>query len=366
MSAPASSHAIASRRAPLCAQQTIRGGWWTTRCAACRYALLREKLQWLRAHCVALALSVHHDVKRFETTTGVPFRRIWFAADVARFAMSNATGGIGTMGASAEADKESDQPSEMPVLNISWPPATGLARAPLHGHTPLHAGHGTVATPGTPPLPDVQQSVQHLQPAEHRPVSDADQHTFAYDLGFTGVVRSDQTDNWRYRIWRHAWPQLAARGLRLYSGPKGGVHVGVAHVEVNASEYVRQMRGSKAWLSTTGPSDLVGTRFFEVAASSPPLGPTSSDRLDHLYTYQALCPGVEQPLTRATHACSSQTPLPEPLPRVTHPAPNQPRHHPSCYLHVPTCARAYTFHLAKSRRENRSWRPALRCVCATA
>lgn len=38
----------------------------------------------------------------------------------------------------------------------------------------------------------------------------------------------------------------------------------VAHAELNSTQYVKQMRNCKAWLSTTGPADLVGTRFFEV------------------------------------------------------------------------------------------------------
>lgn len=91
------------------------------------------------------------------------------------------------------------------------------------------------------------------------------------DLGFTGVVRGEQTANWRFRIWRESWPRLRARGVRLYSGERGGVHVGVAHADLNASEYVRRMRSCKAWLSTTGPADLVGTRYFEVMATGTTL-----------------------------------------------------------------------------------------------
>ena len=45
---------------------------------------------------------------------------------------------------------------------------------------------------------------------------------------------------------------------------RGGVHIGVAHARLNATEYVRDMHASRAWRSTTGPADLVGTRFFEV------------------------------------------------------------------------------------------------------
>ena len=96
-------------------------------------------------------------------------------------------------------------------------------------------------------------------------------HNYLYDLGFTGVIRHEQTENWRYRIWRYAWPKLQAKGLRLFSGPRGGVHVGVAHASMNASEYVHSMRASKIWLSTTGPADLVGTRYFEVMATGTTL-----------------------------------------------------------------------------------------------
>ena len=49
------------------------------------------------------------------------------------------------------------------------------------------------------------------------------------------------------------------------------MHVGVAHVELNQSEYVRAMQASKLWLSTTGPADLVGTRYFEVMATGTTL-----------------------------------------------------------------------------------------------
>jgi len=94
---------------------------------------------------------------------------------------------------------------------------------------------------------------------------------YEYDLGFTGVIRSDQTNNWRYRIWKSAWPILKQRGLRLYSGDRGGVHIGVAHTELNVSEYISKMRASKLWLSTTGPAALVGTRYFEVMATGTTL-----------------------------------------------------------------------------------------------
>jgi len=169
------------------------------------YALMQQKLAWLRTHCVESAMSVHHDIEAFEQQTGVPFHRIWFGVDVGRFAR----------------------------------PATSASSATDDGGASNPSGG----------------------------ISTVTRYDYTYDLGFTGVVRADQTQNWRYRIWKQAWPVLMKRGLRLFSGPKGGVHIGVAHAEVNQSEYVTAMRGSKLWLSTTGPSDLVGTRYFEVMAT---------------------------------------------------------------------------------------------------
>ena len=114
---------------------------------------MQEKMTWLRAHCVHAALSVHHDVAKFEIVSGVPFHRIWFGVDAARFAEDSTQRGSDVV---------------------------------------------------------------------------SDEH-YEYDLGFTGVIRHDQTDNWRARIWKQAWGLLAKRGLRLYSGPPKGVHAGVAH-----------------------------------------------------------------------------------------------------------------------------------------
>jgi hypothetical protein len=162
------------------------------------YALMQQKIAWLRQHCVEAALSVHHDVATFQNKSGVPFHRIWFGVDVGLFA-------------------------QRPSLSTSL-----------------------------------------FAPQSYLPNKS---HEYVYDLGFTGVVRRDQTNNWRYQIWRNAWPLLSKRGLRLFSGPRGGVHIGVAHAEINQSSYIEAMRGSKLWLSTTGPSDLVGTRYFEVMAT---------------------------------------------------------------------------------------------------
>ena len=74
--------------------------------------------------------------------------------------------------------------------------------------------------------------------------------------------------------------------MRLYSGERGGIHVGVAHAELSPSDYVRQMRQCKAWLSTTGPADLVGTRFFEVMATGTTI--VIANRLSESAAYSSL------------------------------------------------------------------------------
>ena len=49
------------------------------------YTTIPDKMKFLRAHCVAAAFSVHHEVARYEEESGVPFHRIWFGVDALRF-----------------------------------------------------------------------------------------------------------------------------------------------------------------------------------------------------------------------------------------------------------------------------------------
>lgn len=173
------------------------------------YSQMPRKLAWVREHCISVALSVHHDVDRFENATSVTFRRIWFGVDPERFA----------------------------------PPAAPLDAAPPE---------------------------------------------YEYDVGFTGTVRRDQTANWRDRVFRSGWPALRKGGLRLFSGEKGSVHHGVAFRELNQSSYVRAMRASKVWLSTTGPAQLVGTRFFEVFATGTTMCVCNRLEGEHAAAYESL------------------------------------------------------------------------------
>lgn len=91
------------------------------------YVLMSSKLAWLQSHCVRHALTVHHDIERYEAATGVPFSRIWFGVDMDRFALNE-------------------------------PTASATAMATMKRN--------------------------------HK-------NEYEYDIGFTGVVRHDQTANWR-------------------------------------------------------------------------------------------------------------------------------------------------------------------------
>lgn len=202
------------------------------------YVLMTAKLEWIRIHCVHRALTVHHHAGTFAANTSTPFTRFTFGVDIDTFAR-----GTGASISTAEPD---DPNPPHPPQALALPNARG-------------GGAGGV----------VSTRARGMKAALAAAAATA--HEYEHDIGFTGVIRGAQTANWRFRIWREAWPRLAAHKLRLYSGPQGGVHIGVAHVSLNTSEYVRQMRASKMWLSTTGPADLVGTRYFEVMATGTTL-----------------------------------------------------------------------------------------------
>jgi len=95
---------------------------------------------------------------------------------------------------------------------------------------------------------------------------------YLYDIGFTGVLRRDQTANWRSEIMRHSWPRLKASGVRFFEpGLARTIHAGVAHATLGVDRYAAGIRSCKMWLSTTGPADLVGTRYFDIMATGTTL-----------------------------------------------------------------------------------------------
>ena len=110
-------------------------------------------------------------------------------------------------------------------------------------------------------------------------------HSYTHDIGFSGVLREDQTGNMRSMIWDRGFKRLRSL-VRVWWGGRGSVHHGVDFKHLNQSEYAAAMRGSKLWLSTTGPADLVGQRFFEIMSTGTTLCITN--RLNYSMAYSSL------------------------------------------------------------------------------
>ena len=89
------------------------------------------------------------------------------------------------------------------------------------------------------------------------------------DFGFSGVIRPEQTNDWRSKIVERSadWEDINFSFSQ--------------HRHDTLQSYAKRLNRAKAWLSTTGPADLVGTRYYEVAA----LGTTLlvCNRFDQVY-----------------------------------------------------------------------------------
>ena len=99
---------------------------------------------------------------------------------------------------------------------------------------------------------------------------------YDFDVGFTGIIRSEQTDNWRTRILGRLEEMKQRHNLRVFinfgnytaatTTAKGGYLVNRYKV-LPSEKYIRTLHRTKIWISTTGPADIVGTRYFEVLAT---------------------------------------------------------------------------------------------------
>ena len=96
-----------------------------------------------------------------------------------------------------------------------------------------------------------------------------DNQNYDCDFGFSGVIRPEQTDDWRAKIVEHSknWDDINFS----FSN----------HRHDSLEDYAKRLNRSRMWLSTTGPADLVGTRYYEVMA----LGTTLlvCNRFDKVY-----------------------------------------------------------------------------------
>lgn len=87
-----------------------------------------------------------------------------------------------------------------------------------------------------------------------------------YDVGFTGASGAD-----KYPIRAAILETIKSMNVRSYLGTWWQESLNRADnrswKSLSHEAYAQTMARSKMWVSTTGPSDLVGTRYYEVLAS---------------------------------------------------------------------------------------------------
>ena len=83
---------------------------------------------------------------------------------------------------------------------------------------------------------------------------------YRYDFGFTGIMRKEQTQNWREQILNDL-KNFRDLGIRMFT------QTGLKFRPLPSKKYRKILQQTRIWLSTTGPEDLVGTRYFVVLMS---------------------------------------------------------------------------------------------------
>lgn len=94
--------------------------------------------------------------------------------------------------------------------------------------------------------------------------------TYKHDLFFSGVIRAEQTDNMRNKIYDKLDELKDYNCLIRAAFFKNNQLVGKLYT-FNLHQYANQINNSKIALTTTGPADLVGTRYFEIMATNKSL-----------------------------------------------------------------------------------------------
>lgn len=95
---------------------------------------------------------------------------------------------------------------------------------------------------------------------------------YKYDLFFSGVIRKEQTNNLRYKILEKI-NKLNEYNLLINASfnDKKPKNLKSRNKDFSNKEYAKTINHSKIVLTTTGPADLVGTRYFEIMASNKAL-----------------------------------------------------------------------------------------------
>lgn len=91
---------------------------------------------------------------------------------------------------------------------------------------------------------------------------------YNYDLFFSGVIRKEQTSNMRNKIYDKLYKLNNYRLLIKAAFYENNKFVKGKIYQFTNLEYAKKIEESKIILTTTGPADLVGTRYFEIMASN--------------------------------------------------------------------------------------------------
>jgi hypothetical protein len=151
------------------------------------YAALDKKLDWIKQNNFKAAFTVHHDFKKYQEITEIPFYHLPFAGNPELFKNYN---------------------------------------------------------------PNLE---------------------YKFDFGFTGIVRPEQTDNWRSKVHSTLRNKDLWKDTKIYFSD---------HHHDSLQDYAKRICTSKIWFSTTGPADLVGTRYYEVMMTGTTL--LACNRFDYL------------------------------------------------------------------------------------
>ena len=118
---------------------------------------------------------------------------------------------------------------------------------------------------------DIDLYSEHVGVPFHRIMWSANEEQFRdyggdykHDLFFSGVTRPEQSENLRERVLLELDRLNGELGNFINARSHRNNYAGTMFTD---DEYARHLSDSKLCLVTTGPADLVGTRFFEIFAA---------------------------------------------------------------------------------------------------
>ena len=119
-----------------------------------------------------------------------------------------------------------------------------------------------------------------------------------YDIGFTGGLGHTHTNGWETNSEFGKLPTIPADGqgwshdlrrqVKEAHGSWDGINFYFSnHHHDDLTTYAKRLNSAKIWLSTTGPVDIVGTRYFEVMLSNTTL--LACNRSDKMWCFDEDC-----------------------------------------------------------------------------